>query len=71
MFLSIEYRFRIRVNIRNENVSGILYEYIFIFLSLMKVYIDRFVVLTYAVLIFCLSKPFQKITSKTVMIFLV
>ena len=70
MFLSIKYRFRIRLHIRNECTSDIPNKYIFIFRSLMKVYTERFLIITYAMLIFNLSKPFQNITSKTMMILL-
>ena len=71
MLLSINYIFSIIVNIRNKNVSNITNEYMFIYSFLMKVYIDRSVVLTYYMLILCLSTPFHNIISKTMMMFLV
>ena len=45
-------RFLIRVNIRNENISDIPNEYVFILRSRMKFYIDRFVLLTYDMIFF-------------------
>ena len=71
VFLSINYIFSIIVKTRNKNVSDITNEYMFIYIFLIEVYNDRSVVLTYDMLILCLSTPFQNIKSKTMMMFLV
>ena len=71
MLLYIKYRLQIKVNTKNENLGDITNHYIFILRFLMNVYIDIFVVLTYAMLILCLSNTLQKITYKKMMMFLV